>query len=91
MSPSERRFPRLHDRQAALLAENVRLREVVRNNNWHNGDSAELTSIQATIADNEKELDELNQVLPDKVPLAINLILAGLLVVMLIAYFLTQM
>ncbi len=81
----------MHDRQAELSTENVRLRSLVRNGNWHDGDSAELASIRATIADNEQELDELNQVLADKVPLTINLILAGVLVIMLIAYFVLQM
>ncbi len=87
MSPeSKRKFPRLHYRQAALLNENNRLSETIRNGDWRNSGN-ELASIQATIADNERELDELDQVLADKIPLTINLVLMGVLVLILIAYF----
>ena len=83
MSPSERKYPRLHDRQAALLAENNRLREAIRNGDWRNTTN-ELASIQATIADNAQELGELEQVLADKIDIPTNmLLLFGLVVTIL--------
>ncbi len=90
MSPTERKFPRLHDRRAALLTENNRLRDAIHNGDWRNGGN-ELASMQATITDNSQELDELEQVLADKVPLTINLILMGILVIILIAFVVLRM
>lgn len=80
MSPSERKYPRLHDRQAALLAENNRLREAIRNGDWRSSGN-ELASIQATIADNAQELGELEQVLADKIDIPTNMLLLFALVV----------
>lgn len=89
MSPSERRFPYLHARQAALEAENNRLRECIRNGKWGT-EGQELASIQATIADNNAELDELDRVLAPKIPLPVNLALAIALLAVLIAVILLR-
>lgn len=83
MSPSERRYPFLHSRQAALLAENNRLREAIRNGDWRNTGN-ELASIQQTIADNAQELDELEQVLAAKIDIPLNLVLMFALVLTII-------
>lgn len=89
MSPSERKYPRLHDRQAALQNENIRLRGSIHDGDWRNSGN-ELASIQATIADNERELDELEQVLERKITLSLNTVLLFLLVVTIMAWALTQ-
>lgn len=89
MSPGERRLPYLHARQAWLQDENNRLRAIIRTADWRNT-SNELASIQATIADNERELDELEQVLTRKIDIPINTVLLFLLVITIAAWALTQ-
>ena len=84
MSPTERKYPRLHDREAALLNDNYRLREGIHNGDWRNN-SNELAAMQQTIADNTQELDELDQVLARKIDIPINTVLLFLLVVTIMA------
>jgi len=84
VSPSERKYPRLHDRQTALLNENYRLRECIHNGDWRNN-SNELAAMQQTITDNTQELDELEQVLAQKIDIPLNTVLMFLLVLTIMA------
>ncbi len=54
--------------------ENNRLRDAIRNGDWHN-EGQELASIQQTINDNTQEIWELDRVLADKIDISLNVVL----------------